>query len=112
MSKLDISDFKSATSPSGTSATGGVRPSSVVYWSRFGLAILSALICFILRLKGDAGIAVALIVYAASYLLVRYGLGYGEAALKGKQRAVMLGSGTFVFVWAAVWMLLFTLHPY
>jgi len=76
------------------------------------LAILSALICFVLRLKGDAGIAAAFVVYVASYFLVRYGLGYGEVELKGKQRAVMLGSGTFVFVWAAVWMLLFTLYPY
>jgi len=76
------------------------------------LAILSALICFVLRLKGDAGVAVALAVYVASYFLIRYGLKYGEVELKGKQRAVMLGSGTFVFVWAAIWILLFTLHPY
>jgi len=76
------------------------------------LAILSALICFVLRLKGYAGIAVALIVYVASYFLVKYGLRYGEVELKGKQRAVILGSGTFVFVWAAAWMLLFTLYPY
>jgi hypothetical protein len=39
-------------------------------------------------------------------------LKYGDLELKGKQRALSLGSGTFIFVWAAVWMLLFTLSPY
>jgi hypothetical protein len=112
MSRLDISDFKSSNPPSGTAIRPTMRPSSVVYWSRFGLAILSAFICFVLRLKGEVGIAVAFAIYVSSCFLFRYGLKYGDLELKGKQRALSLGSGTFIFVWAAVWMLLFTLSPY
>jgi len=89
-----------------------MRPSSIVYWSRFLLAIVAALICFVLRLKGEMGIAVAFVIYVASFLLFRYGLKYGEGQLKGKYRSASLGSGTFIFVWAAIWMLLFTLSPY
>jgi len=89
-----------------------VRPSSVVYWSRFGLAIVAALICFVLRLKGELGIAVAFVIYVFSYFLFRYGFKFGEVQLKGKYRSISLGSGTFIFVWAAVWIILFTLSPY
>jgi hypothetical protein len=76
------------------------------------LAIFAALICFVLRLKGEIGILVALLIYALSCFLFQYGFKYGEAALKGKQRVVTLGSGTFIFVWAAIWILLYTLSPY
>jgi len=76
------------------------------------LAIVAALICFVLRLKGEVGIGVAFAVYVASYFFFRYGLKYGEPELKGKYRSLSLGSGTFIFVWAAVWILLFTLSPY
>lgn len=76
------------------------------------LAIVAALICFALRLKGEMGIAAAFVIYAASFLAFRYGLKYSEEQLKGKYRSASLGSGTFIFVWAAIWILLFTLSPY
>lgn len=77
-----------------------------------GLAIAAALICFVLQLKGLAGVTVALLIYVASSILYTYGMGYGEEKLKGKYKSVSLGSGTFVFVWATLWILLFTLQPY
>jgi hypothetical protein len=58
------------------------------------------------------GIIAALLIYVVSCFLFKYGFNYGEAELKGKQRVVSLGSGTYVFVWAAVWILLYTLSPY
>jgi len=51
-------------------------------------------------------------IYILSYLFVRYVLHYGEGELKGKYKSVMLGLGTYVFVWAASWVLLYTLFPY
>jgi len=51
-------------------------------------------------------------IYILSYLYVRYVLHYGEGELKGKYKPVMLGLGTYVFVWAACWVLLYTLFPY
>lgn len=76
------------------------------------MAIFAALICFVLRIKGEIGILVALLIYALSCFLFQYGFKYGEVELKGKQRVVTLGSGTFIFVWAAIWILLYTLSPY
>ena len=95
-----------------TSSPQGIRPSSVVYWSRFALAILTAFLCFLLRLRGSTGVAVALAIYIVSSIFYQYGLRYGEEQMKGKYRTVSLGSGTFAFVWASLWILLFTVRPY
>jgi len=51
-------------------------------------------------------------IYVLSYLFVRYVLRYGEVELKGKYKSVMLGLGTYVFVWASSWVLLYTLFSY
>jgi hypothetical protein len=64
------------------------------------------------RIKGMTGIILMVVVYCVSYLIVRYGLSYGEAELKGKQKAATLGIGTYIFTWVVVWVLLYTLYPY
>ncbi|MFH0849248.1 MAG: hypothetical protein V1857_07080 [archaeon] len=111
MSKLDITCLASGNYVA-ASVTPRFRPSSVVYWSRLGLAIAAALICFLLRFRGFAGVAVAVLTYLASSIFYQYVMGYGDEKLKGKYRTISLGSGTFAFVWASLWILLFTVSPY
>jgi hypothetical protein len=65
-----------------------------------------------LKVKGTTGIMFVAIVYIVSYLIVRHGLKYGEAELKGKHKAATLGIGTYIFMWALSWILLYTLYPY
>ncbi|MBS7645898.1 MAG: hypothetical protein QXR65_05550 [Candidatus Bathyarchaeia archaeon] len=89
-----------------------IKPSGIVYWFRFFLAILAGASSYILHLKGVQGISVMMLLYIVSYYVVRYGLRYGEAELKGRNKAVMIGIGTYIFVWAATWILLYTLNPY
>lgn len=90
-----------------------MKPSTVVYWSRFFLAIAAALIVYFLRLKGsEAVVSVALVVYVFSVVLVKYALGYGEEQLKGRYRHVTLGAGTFIFVWLSALVLMYTIAPY
>ncbi|MCW4032089.1 MAG: hypothetical protein NWF08_01700 [Candidatus Bathyarchaeota archaeon] len=104
MSKFDINSFKSNPLFFG--------PSNIVYWSRFFLGIIAALVCFTFKLKGASGINVLLIFYMISYIVFRNILHYGEEELKGKHKVLTLGVGTCIFIWAALWILLYTLYPY
>ena len=89
-----------------------IKPSGIVYWFRFFLAILVGTLSYVLHLKGIQGLSTMMLFYIISYYIVRYGLKYGEAELKGKNKIVMIGIGTYIFVWAATWILLYTLNPY
>ena len=94
-----------------------LKPSSVVYWMRFGLAILAGLTNQALHIDmvsfGDfatyIGIAVGVVFYLLSVMIVRHVLHYGEAELRGKNRDVTLGGGTFIFVWIMMTVLLYTI---
>jgi len=112
-SKLDKTSFTSSKPPvPPLQKAKKLKPSTIVYWSRFGLAVLAALICFLLQLKENRGIAAAAALYILSYMVVRYALNYGEEELKGKYKAATLGLGTYIFVWAAFWIIFYTLSPY
>jgi len=113
MSKLDITFFnaKKPLKPTVPPARR-FRPTSIVYWSRFFLAILAAIICHSLQLKDASGIMTAATIYIYSALFFRYVAHYGERELKGKAKYITLASGTYIFVWAMMWILLYTLIPY
>jgi hypothetical protein len=93
-----------------------VKPSSVVYWSRFFIAIATGVgSVFALRevVTGELATvvypAVAILVYALTVVVYRYLLGYGQAELKSKNRAITLGIGTFIFTWLTSLALAYTL---
>jgi hypothetical protein len=93
-----------------------VKPSSVVYWSRFFIALATGVgSVFALRevVTGELAMvvypAVAILVYALTVAVYRYGLRYGQAELKSKNRAITLGIGTFIFAWLASLALTYTL---
>ena len=93
-----------------------VKPSSTVYWSRFFIAIATGIgSVFALKdvLTGELATvvytAVAILVYALTVAFYRYGLRYGEAELKTKNRAITLGIGTYVFAWLASVTVIYTL---
>ena len=95
-----------------------IKPTSVVYWMRFFFAIMAALaelalhvnvLTFGSDLAQIVGIGVGVLFYMLSVMVVKYLLRYDDAALKGKNRQVTLGGGTFIFVWIMVTVLLNTL---
>ena len=55
------------------------------------------------------GIALGVLFYLFSIVLVRYVFHYGEAELRGKNRYITLGGGTFIVVWIMVTVLFHTL---
>ena len=89
-----------------------IKPTTVVYWFRFALGIFAGVLCYILRVKGLNGIFLMAMIYIISYGVVRGGFRYGDKELKGRRRRVILGLGTYIFLWALIWILLYTLKPY
>lgn len=95
---------------------GRMKAASVVYWLRFFLAIGAGFANNLLRISeatlGElalyAGIGLGIVFYAVSVLIVRFVLRYGEAELKGKNKYITLGGGTFIVVWVMVAVLLNT----
>jgi hypothetical protein len=98
-------------------ARGRIKPASAVYWGRFLLAIAAGFANNFLQIRqavlGDlaifAFIGLGLIFYILSIVVVKFGLKYGEAELKGKNQYVTLGGGAFIVVWVMVAILLNTL---
>ena len=93
-----------------------MKPSSVVYWSRFFIAIatgIGSVFAFKETVTGELATvvypAVAILVYALTVALYRYGLRYGETELKTKNRAITLGIGTYIFAWLASVTVVYTL---
>ncbi len=84
-----------------------LAPSSVVYWSRLGFAVLAGVVYNVLGL-GLQGIPVGTVsaiglgalFYAVSVFVVRYLFGYGEAELKGPRKHVSTGMGSYI-----IWLL-------
>jgi len=99
-----------------TQPQGRAKPSSVVYWLRFFLAICAGFANQFLgisegtyhELAFTLAVIVAAVFYLMSVLIVRHILRYGEAELKGKNRDITLGGGTFIVLWVMVAVLLHT----
>ncbi len=82
-----------------------LTPSSIVYWSRFGFAILAGSVYTVLGLGlqgvevGTLGaLGLGVLFYIASVCFFKYVLGYGEAQLKGPRKIVTTGMGTYI-IW-------------
>lgn len=97
------------------SAGSRIKPTSIVYWFRFVLAIVAGFANDYLHIASTqpgwgslaeyAGIGLGACFYALSVLIVRYGFRYGEAELKGKHKIITLGGGVFIVVWIVVMVL-------
>jgi hypothetical protein len=60
-------------------------------------------------LASIVGIGLGVAFYLLSIVLVRYVFHYGEAELRGKNRYITLGGGTFIVLWVMVTVLFHTL---
>ena len=95
---------------------GGIRPSSVVYWSRFLLAVCGGFAIRYLGISEAAfgdfamimGVGIGILFYALSLFVVRKIFHYGEAQLKGKNKDATIGIGTYIMVFVMVTVLLYT----
>jgi len=86
-------------------------PTSIVYWLRLAFGVLAGVVYNIVGF-GQGGvilgtlalISVGIGVYAVSVILVKNILGYGPDELKGPNKHVTLGMGSYV-----IWMIFTTI---
>lgn len=105
---------------SANQALGGtkMKPSSVVYWLRCVLAVVAGFANHYFHVGESAfgelaifmAIGLAFVFYALSFVIVRYLLRYGDVELKGKNRRITLGGGTFIVIWVMVVVLLESMY--
>ncbi|MBS7643029.1 hypothetical protein KEJ26_00335 [Candidatus Bathyarchaeota archaeon] len=86
-----------------------LKPSSIVYWTRIGLAVLTTLICLGLQLSGVRGIILGVLMYIVSYYVIRFGLNVEPEAVGGGNKLFTIGIGSYFLVWLFTWALLYTL---
>ena len=94
-----------------------MKPSSIVYWMRVGLAVAAGFANHFLgitelnfgELAFPLAIGMGVVFYLLSILIVRNVLHYGEVELKGKNRYITSGGGTFIILWIMVAVLLNTI---
>ena len=94
-----------------------MKPASVVYWLRVAMAVAAGSANHFLGITeaayGDLalaiGIGLGVVFFLLSIIIVRNLLGYGEAELKGKNKYITVGAGTFIVVWVMAAVLLNTL---
>src|SRR5881392_4307622 len=90
---------------------GRLPPTSIVYWLRLGFGVLAGVVYNIVGF-GQGGvilgtlalISVGIGVYAVSVILVKNILGYGPDDLKGPNKHVTLGMGSYI-----IWMIFTTI---
>ncbi len=90
--------------------TSRLTPSSIVYWSRLGFAILAATVYNVIGFSfhGNWGTELGTLTalglgigfYAGSVYFFRFVLGYEDADLKGPRKLITTGMGTYI-----IWLL-------
>ncbi len=86
-------------------------PTSIVYWLRLGFGVLAGVVYNIVGF-GEGGvllgtlalISVGIGIYAVSVILVKNILGYGPDVLKGPNKHVTIGMGSYI-----IWMIFTTI---
>lgn len=112
-----MSGAQSQTTKVQTPPARRFKPTSIVYWMRVLLAIVAGFANQFLHINqanfGDfalfIGIGLGIVIYAFSILIIRRVLHFGEVELKGKNRHITLGGGSFIILWIVVSVFLYTL---
>jgi len=85
------------------------KPSSLIYWSRAGLAVIVAYLCMLLGFTDFKGLTFSTFIYVSTYYLFRYGLDIKPERVGGESQLISIGLGSYFLIWLTVWSLLYTL---
>ena len=88
-----------------------MAPTSIVYWTRAGMGIITAVVCHFLNLTEVPGSILALTVYALTSVFFEHGVHLKNT--KGEPLGTpiwMSGIGTYYILWIMVWTLLNTIN--
>nr|MDO8134337.1 hypothetical protein [Candidatus Njordarchaeum guaymaensis] len=84
-----------------------------LYWLKALLAIVAALVCSAaVAPLGKYGIAIALLIYLATYPVAVFVLKIDPSKSGGVRKMLLSGLITFLFIFSVIWGLIFTLEYY
>jgi hypothetical protein len=105
-----------ALEPSEPERSHVISPPTLVYWARLGFAVLASSLYTALGLRGSdvligtsSAISMAIGIYAISVFVVKYVLRYGPTELKGPNKHITLGIGSYIIWFVFVTVLLNTI---
>ena len=85
-------------------------PADTVYWTKFLLGVVAAVLCAILNLIEIYGLVFGVALYFASYILYHYILKIDETI--SSRRLYTIGIGAYFLTWITLWGILNTLRYY
>lgn len=91
-----------------------MRPLRVIYWARFGLAIVAAAVSTFVTLSfGERGIntllngiTIALVVYLLTYYVFK---AVYKDKVEKQSKIMTMGIGIYFFTWLVAWVLMYTI---
>jgi hypothetical protein len=84
-----------------------------LYWLKVLLAVIAALVCSAaVAPLGKFGIAIALLIYLATYPLAVFVLKIDPSKSGGTRKILLSGLITYLFIFCAIWVVIFTLEYY
>jgi hypothetical protein len=97
--------------PSEPQGIRSISPPTLVYWTRLGFAVLAGVLYNVLGLRGQdvlvgtsSAISMGIGIYAISVFVVKYILHFGPNELKGPNKHITLGIGSYI-----IWFLFTTI---
>ncbi|MEM3955837.1 MAG: hypothetical protein QW424_03685 [Candidatus Bathyarchaeia archaeon] len=87
-----------------------MEPLNLIYWIKFGLGILAAILCMILRVDNILfGIMISILIYMVGDKILKQ---IFIAKVSNLSAITKTGISIYFMSWAFFWILLYTLFPY
>jgi hypothetical protein len=89
-----------------------MKPTTIIYWSRFLLGIATALICYMLRLAWETsiyGFFLGIDIFIITYFAFRYLFRERMNEIGETRRLLTIGIGAFFLSWIMFWGLFYSL---
>ena len=84
-----------------------MKPLTVVYWSRFSLGIIAALLCALLGLNSFLnGISFGILFYILTYYILKR---LFAAQVEKPSELFKMGIGAYFLSWIVAWVLFYTI---
>jgi nitrate reductase NapE component len=80
-----------------------------IFWLKAIFALISAVVCSAVGIIGKYGILVTLLIYLATYPVEVFVLKIKPSDAGGSRRMILSGLITYLFIFTAIWGLMFSL---
>jgi len=87
-----------------------MKPTSIIYWTRAGLGVVTALLCAVLSTAASIsllnGITIALLIYIITFYVYK---SLFRAKVEKPSKILTTGVGAYFLTWIVTWVIFYTL---